>query len=97
MLRGKRRDYFWGKRSVGFAIEETRDVINDSLKVIGRFVELPDALVHTGLIVQRSNDEGAIDSPSTSCSILKHTLSLIQIHNSLIKQLLGDALTSSLI
>lgn len=34
MLRGKGRDYFWGKGSISFAIEEARDVVNDGLKVI---------------------------------------------------------------
>ena len=95
MLRGKRRCDFWSKGSICFAVEKARDVVDDGFKVIRRFVQLPDALVHTRLIVQRGYDESPIDRPSAPRRILKHTLRLIQIYNGLVKLLLGNALAPS--
>lgn len=59
-------------------------VVDNSLEVIGRFLQLPQLLVGSCLIMECRDDEGSINCLATVGSKLKQLLRLLQIHQPLL-------------
>ena len=72
-------------------------VVDDSLEVIGRFLQLPQLLVGSCLIMKRRDDEGSINCLATVGSKLKQLLRLLQIHQPLLILLIVYTFHPSLI
>lgn len=59
------------------------NIINNGLKIIGRFLQIPQLLINTRLIMQSDHNNGPINSLPTASRILQYFLTLTKIYNSL--------------
>lgn len=59
------------------------NIINNGLKIIGRFLQIPQLLINTRLIMQSDHNNGPINSLPTASRILQYFLTLTKIYHSL--------------